>query len=390
MNNDQHDGEATGFEGIASMTPSVDAAIRDADLAASNATKNGANPTSPPGGATNSSAGGSSRKATTAGNRTGSTSPSPPLAGAKQKKRISSTEIWFILIFGGGLLIAFMAATNSGDSSPPSSIQPQQPVAEQAQLPAGVQAGPPSVNPPAVVFSEEKPPVGQGLILSVNQIIYCQSQSARMAGAQAQLLSYSDESLIERFNALVDDFNPRCGYYQYHQRDFDQAMSVVNPIRTSLVSEGALAFSPAPAPLPSTDTLPAYPPVMTAYPQPPSIPPQFQPVQPQYQPQPPAYQTPQQPLSGMPNYYQSPPQAYRPAAPLNSTPPAQEKSAAPILENYQTVQEEYQARTRQQIVEPAPALPAQPVPAQNYQTDSGSMIIWGAQESGQGEPMDNQ
>src|SRR3546814_1009207 len=59
-----------------------------------------------------------------------------------------------------------------------------------------------------------KPPVGQNLVLSSEQIRYCLAEDIRMDGAKSAINNYSDYD-VDRFNAMVADYNSRCGSFRY-------------------------------------------------------------------------------------------------------------------------------------------------------------------------------
>ena len=81
------------------------------------------------------------------------------------------------------------------------------------------QSAAPSYSPPAQpqapsVPQESKPPVGQDLVFSTAQIRYCLAEDIRMEGAKAALNNYSDSD-VDRFNAMVADYNSRCSSFKY-------------------------------------------------------------------------------------------------------------------------------------------------------------------------------
>src|SRR3546814_13694003 len=72
-----------------------------------------------------------------------------------------------------------------------------------------------------------KPPVGQNLVLSSEQIRYCLAEDIRMDGAKSAINNYSDYD-VDRFNAMVADYNSGCGSFRYRsgaltsaRRDFE-------------------------------------------------------------------------------------------------------------------------------------------------------------------------
>ena len=72
----------------------------------------------------------------------------------------------------------------------------------------------PSVTPnPAITAEVEiKPPTGQGLALNRNQVRYCVFQGERLEAIRPLT---STNFQVDRFNALIDDYNARCANFRY-------------------------------------------------------------------------------------------------------------------------------------------------------------------------------
>lgn len=71
----------------------------------------------------------------------------------------------------------------------------------------------PSTNSNATsTFEESRPPVGQGLVLNRSQVRYCVYQGERLEAMRSMNLA---DQQIDRFNALIEDYNSRCSNYQY-------------------------------------------------------------------------------------------------------------------------------------------------------------------------------
>lgn len=90
--------------------------------------------------------------------------------------------------------------------------------------------------------SEETPPVGTGLVLSQPQIRYCSAESIRLDAAKEALNSYNDSD-VNRFNALVADYNSRCNSFRYRSGSLESARSEVERYRTEYEAEGRKIFS---------------------------------------------------------------------------------------------------------------------------------------------------
>lgn len=85
---------------------------------------------------------------------------------------------------------------------------------------------------------EIPPPVGQSLVLSTAQIRYCLAESIRLDGAKAVVNNYND-SEVARFNALVSDYNSRCGNFRYQNGVLESARRDIEPYRSLLQTEGS-------------------------------------------------------------------------------------------------------------------------------------------------------
>lgn len=76
--------------------------------------------------------------------------------------------------------------------------------------------------------AEAMPPMGTDLVLSRSQIRYCLFQESRLE----YLRRSTSDSLIDKFNGLVDDWNSRCSSYRYREAD-------MNAVRRDLISNAA-------------------------------------------------------------------------------------------------------------------------------------------------------
>lgn len=84
---------------------------------------------------------------------------------------------------------------------------------------------------------ETKPPVGQSLVFSTAQIRYCLAEDIRIEGAKSVLNNYSN-SEVDRFNAMVDDYNSRCGSFRYRSGALESARRDIEPYRSQLQADG--------------------------------------------------------------------------------------------------------------------------------------------------------
>ena len=105
----------------------------------------------------------------------------------------------------------------------------------------------PSVQPQAPSRPQEsKPPVGQDLVFSTAQIRYCLAEDIRMDGAKSAVDNYIDSD-VDRFNAMVADYNSRCGSFRYRSGALESARRDIEPYRSQLQSEGRSRFARSPS-----------------------------------------------------------------------------------------------------------------------------------------------
>jgi len=91
------------------------------------------------------------------------------------------------------------------------------------------------------------PPVGDGLLLTSDQVRYCVYEDRRIKGAERAVNTYEQTS-VNTFNAMVDDYNSRCSYFQYRQGALTPIQSEADQIQAQLEQEGRermLAAAPA-------------------------------------------------------------------------------------------------------------------------------------------------
>lgn len=112
----------------------------------------------------------------------------------------------------------------------------------------------PSISPPIPHLqtstrpTEERPPVGSGNVLSTPQIRYCVAEDIRL-DATKNVINYYNDAEIERFNALVDDYNSRCSNFRYRRGALESAKEDVDRFRSEIAAEGLSDFlrsTPAP------------------------------------------------------------------------------------------------------------------------------------------------
>lgn len=109
-------------------------------------------------------------------------------------------------------LIGFFVISDEMDR--PSSRSADQPSAPRVATPT------PTPAPATSAAVEIRPPVGQGLTLNRSQIRYCVFQGQRLDIIRT--LATIDYQ-IDRFNALIGDFNSRCSSFRYRSGDLSAA-----------------------------------------------------------------------------------------------------------------------------------------------------------------------
>ncbi len=180
-----------------------------------------------------------------------------PYQAPAQPSSGSSTGKW---VLGIAAVIGVLWLIGEADKSPSSPAPSYTPPARNTT--PSYSAAPTQPQVPSRP-DEAKPPVGQNLVFSTAQIRYCLAEDIRMDAAKAVLNNYSDSD-VDRFNAMVADYNSRCGNYRYRNGALEGARRDIEPYRGQLQTEGRSRFAhspstgslsapaPAPAPAPAT------------------------------------------------------------------------------------------------------------------------------------------
>lgn len=109
------------------------------------------------------------------------------------------------------------------------------------------QTATPSYSPPPAKSqapsrtNESMPPAGQNLVFSADQIRYCLAEDIRMDAAKSAVDNHI-ESDVNRFNAMVADYNSRCGNFRYRSGALESAQQDIEPYRSQLRIEGKNRF----------------------------------------------------------------------------------------------------------------------------------------------------
>jgi hypothetical protein len=90
---------------------------------------------------------------------------------------------------------------------------------------------------PASVF-ESKPFAGAGNVLESSQIRYCLAEDIRIQGAEKVLDKY-DPTQIDKYNAMIDDYNLRCSNFRYRSGTLERIQAEVSARRSELAADGA-------------------------------------------------------------------------------------------------------------------------------------------------------
>jgi hypothetical protein len=97
---------------------------------------------------------------------------------------------------------------------------------------------PPAAPQTSAAASEDKPPSVEGTVLSSAQLRYCLAQGVRIDGAN-KATNAASQIDIDRFNALVADYNARCPKARYRESIMSTVKADVEARRTQLEREGA-------------------------------------------------------------------------------------------------------------------------------------------------------
>lgn len=111
---------------------------------------------------------------------------------------------------------------------------PYQPPAEPpAELPVELPAEPSSPTP----WSDAVPPVGSNLVLTPAQLRYCAYEEVRLTAMQGLVRDDSAARVIDAFNERIDDYNSRCGSFQYRVGDLEPAKAAAQAASAELAED---------------------------------------------------------------------------------------------------------------------------------------------------------
>jgi hypothetical protein len=144
---------------------------------------------------------------------------------AAQSEQASQSPFWrwslgIIAVIG---IVWFLVASQKPTSSMPTNKPSTQSSFPRAQTPSRPE--------------EAKPLAGINLVFSTAEITYCLAEDIRIDGANFVLNTRSD-SEVNQFNAMVSDYNSRCGSFRYKKGALERARSAIEPYRGQLRTQG--------------------------------------------------------------------------------------------------------------------------------------------------------
>ena len=160
--------------------------------------------------------------------------PQQPYEPPQQPSSGSSASKWWIGIAVVVGIFWLIGQSNKNTSSPSTAYSPSA-----QSTPPSYSASPQPHVPTRP--AEAKPPVGQDLVLSREQIAYCVAEDIRMDGEKSAVDNFSGSD-VDRFNAMVADFNSRCRSFRYRSGALESVRSSVEPFRSQLYSDGRQRF----------------------------------------------------------------------------------------------------------------------------------------------------
>lgn len=80
------------------------------------------------------------------------------------------------------------------------------------------------------------PPVGNDLELEASQVRYCTFEKSRLT-ALKEMVSNTNSTAIDDFNARINDYNSRCGSFRYQAADLDAAQAMAARDADRITSE---------------------------------------------------------------------------------------------------------------------------------------------------------
>jgi len=149
---------------------------------------------------------------------------------------------WFLGVVVVGILLAVFGSGGKPKNTPIIYSSPPAPAPAPAPAPSKWEDIPPKPAPaPSVPEAPsapptEVPPVGTDLVLSAAQMRYCFTEDIRGSAVQPEVNRYSSKEIAE-FNAMVSDYNSRCGNFRYRKGTLEGIRAEVESRRASIEVE---------------------------------------------------------------------------------------------------------------------------------------------------------
>ena len=231
--------ENKGFAGLTSLLSDVDASVNIRKTSEpARAEPSPAAPTAPLSTAKSQSP---TKVSSSAGQGREGTYQSPPQTGGGGSggKWILGLGVAGLVIWGLTQMADKGPATSGSDYSPPATTTSPTTSRQPSYTPS-----PPS---PAPRLVEEMPGAGSGNVLGTGQIRYCLAEDIRLTAAKEAAKTYNNND-VDRFNAMVADYNSRCSNFRYRRGALESARSEVDRYRTDLEKQGRARFARAISP----------------------------------------------------------------------------------------------------------------------------------------------
>lgn len=166
--------------------------------------------------------------------------PEPPVVDVEEPAASSGLPWGWIAAGAVGLMIV-LANIGGGPSSQETRSLPSASVAPADLAPAPA---------PSPSWVESPPPVGKGRVLSRDEIRYCRSENVRLQAMELEVAG-TNSAHVDLFNRYVDDYNGRCGNFQYREGELESVQREVDGERARLSIEGAARIAEVPARTPA-------------------------------------------------------------------------------------------------------------------------------------------
>lgn len=216
-----------GFAGLSTMVSDVDATIKE---------HSASDPSAVPAPAAGSSGRPSATRAADDQQPRQYADPSPPSSGG------ASGLNWILGVAAVlGAIWLFSELSKKPSTLPTASYSDPAPTTNAVPTPRVMPTAPsPTATRPSSLV-EDKPPQGDSNVLGVAQIRYCLAEDIRIEAAKPAVNHFIDAD-IDRFNAMVADYNSRCGSFKYRRGALESARSDVEAMRPTLQLEGQRRF----------------------------------------------------------------------------------------------------------------------------------------------------